>query len=63
MTLLAVARYAALWAVMNAQPAEAPEPGAWRLVTTPTVHIGLRPAASWGEGAGLTLQVSAKTPW
>jgi hypothetical protein len=52
-------------AIMAATP---PEPAAqvdvWRLVTTPRLHVGIRPAASLGEGAAVTIQVSeAVLPW
>lgn len=41
----------------------APALPVWRLVETPSLHVGLRPAASWGDGLGITVQVTLRTPW
>lgn len=62
MTPLFLARLCAFWTVMHATAPEAEDVPAWRIVSTPHLHIGLRPAASWGEGAGLTLQITGDFP-
>ena len=59
----AVARLPLWWVLMHLAPAHPPEPSAWRIVETPSMHVGVRPAASWGEGVGLTIQVTVRTPW
>ena len=59
MTLRAVAHAATLWVLWHyAQPWPAWEMRAWRIVERPSLHVGIRPAADWGNGVGLTLQVS-----
>ena len=63
MTLVAVARAAVLAALWRLTPPEPPAPSAWRLYESPDVHVGLRPAVDWGNGIGLTLQVTVRTPW
>lgn len=65
MTLLPLARYALFWALMHPPAPSAPETlwGPLRLVQTPRVHLGVRPAASWGEGLGLSVQLTLRTPW
>ena len=69
MTLLVVARAVTLyviWGLPIAEPYDPPLPAWWnggRVYTSPELHVGLRPAADWGNGAGLTIQFTAKTPW
>lgn len=68
LTLVAVARaavFAAIWRVPLAEP---PEPQAWRLIDTPSVHLGVRPALDISRGdelpaIGLTVQLTVRTPW
>lgn len=57
MTPLFLARLCAFWTVMNAAPDPASDAPVWRIVSTRTVHVGLRPAAV-NDGAGITLQIS-----
>ncbi len=69
MTLLPIAKLVTLtlmWRLPIATPYEPPLPIFWvggRLYTTESVHIGVRPAMDWGNGVGLTLQLTLKTPW
>lgn len=50
-----------------ALPYQAPLPTWWnrgRIVTTSSVHVGVRPAADLGDmGVGVTVQITVKTPW
>lgn len=50
-----------------AVPYNAPLPAWWnggRIYTTDVLHIGVRPAADWGNGVGLTVQISESIlPW
>ena len=47
------------WRLPAAVPYAPPLPG-WsgRIITTPSIHVGLRPALDFGNGAGLTAQLS-----
>ena len=50
-----------LWRLPIAQPWDPPLPAWWsggRVLTTPHWHVGVRPAASLGEGLGATIQVT-----
>jgi hypothetical protein len=53
---------------MTPGPAPPPAPAPVRLVTTPSLHLGARPAVlltseSREIGIGATLQVTVRTPW
>lgn len=57
MTVAAVAKLAAFWAIWNAQAEPRPEPDAWRVVNRPCLHVGVRPHTD-GDGIAVTVQVS-----
>lgn len=59
----AVARLPLWWVLMHLGAPPPADPPVWRLYSSDLVHVGLRPAASWGEGFGATLQVTVRTPW
>lgn len=61
MTLLTVARYAVLVALWRLEVPHV-ERGAWRIVETRALHVGVRPHTD-GNGVAVTLQVSVRTPW
>ena len=47
-------------AVLTSPP---PSPPPWRLLSTPSLHVGVRPAvdvSAEGWGAGATLQITAR---
>jgi hypothetical protein len=49
------------WHAPIAEPYEAPLPEWWnggRVYTSDALHVGIRPAASFGDGVGLTLQLT-----
>lgn len=62
MTIASVLRACVLACMWRVEPATSADVGAWRLVETRAVHVGLRPAVA-NEGVGLTLQVSVRVPW
>lgn len=50
-----------LWLLPVAAPYNPPLPSWWnggRILTTAAVHVGIRPALDFGNGVGLTLQVT-----
>ena len=63
MTLLVLARMAVMAAIWRVPLLEPSEPHAWRLVETPDLHVGVRPAFDLGNGVGLTIQVSLRTKY
>ena len=51
----------ALWLSQPVAPPPPPAPAPWRLISTPTVHLGVRPhllATSGETGAAVTIQLS-----
>jgi hypothetical protein len=58
-TIHAIGRLFAWWLATHAIAIPQSDPEPWRLYTAPCLHVGLRPAASFGEGIAVTLQVSA----
>ena len=59
MTIRAVAHVATLWVLWHLPLPSPPGPIAtWRLYTNAALHVGIRPAYDFGNGVGLTVQVS-----
>lgn len=59
MTLLALARLCAFWSVMNASPVIADDPGAMRIYTSPTTHVGVRFHSDAIGDEAITVQCTA----
>lgn len=63
MTIHAIAHLVSWWLFWHPAVAEPEEARPLRLIDRPCLHVGVRPAASFGEGVAVTVQVSACDPF